>query len=100
MAIAEMALAGGLGVEVTLPNVANPAAILFGEDQGRALVTTADADAVIAEATATNLFAAPIGKTGGDCVAGLGFNASLSDLRAAHEGFFPRLMGAELTPEF
>jgi len=100
VAIAEMALAGGLGVEVTLPNVANPAAILFGEDQGRALVTTADADAVIAEATATNLFAAPIGKTGGDCVAGPGFNASLSDLRAAHEGFFPRLMGAELTPEF
>src|SRR6476469_9725867 len=31
VAIAEMALAGGLGVEVTLPNVPNPAAILFGE---------------------------------------------------------------------
>jgi len=25
---------------------------------------------------------------------------SLADLRAAHEGFFPKLMGAELTPEF
>jgi len=23
----------------------------------------------------------------------------LADLRAAHEGFFPRLMGSELTPE-
>jgi hypothetical protein len=25
---------------------------------------------------------------------------SLADLRAAHEGFFPKLMGSELTPEF
>ena len=25
---------------------------------------------------------------------------SLADLRAAHEGFFPKLMGGELTPEF
>ena len=24
----------------------------------------------------------------------------LADLRAAHEGFFPKLMGNELTPEF
>jgi hypothetical protein len=24
----------------------------------------------------------------------------LADLRAAHEGFFPKLMGSELTPEF
>jgi hypothetical protein len=25
---------------------------------------------------------------------------TLADLRAAHEGFFPKLMGSELTPEF
>jgi len=25
---------------------------------------------------------------------------SLAGLRAAHEGFFPKLMGSELTPEF
>ena len=29
-----------------------------------------------------------------------GFSASLADLRTAHEGFFPGLMGSELTPEF
>ena len=28
------------------------------------------------------------------------FSVSLTDLRAAHEGFFPKLMGSELTPEF
>ena len=38
VAIAEMALAGIIGVELSLPKVPNPAAILFGEDQGRALV--------------------------------------------------------------
>ncbi len=99
-AIAEMALAGGIGVEVTLPDVPNPAAILFGEDQGRALVTTKDPRAVIAAATSTNIFAATIGRTGGEAVAGPGFSVSLTNLRAAHEGFFPKLMGSELTPEF
>jgi phosphoribosylformylglycinamidine synthase len=94
-----MALTGSMGVEVTLPNVPNPAAILFGEDQGRALVTTTDPEAVIAAATASNIFAAAIGRTGGDAVTGPGFRADLAALRAAHEGFFPRLMGSELTPE-
>lgn len=95
VAIAEMALAGDVGVEVTLPNVPNPAAILFGEDQGRALVTTRDPDALIAAATEADIFAASIGTTGGTAVAGPGFSVSLADLRAAHEGFFPKLMGAD-----
>src|SRR6478672_8374269 len=100
VAIAEMAMAGGIGVELSLPNVPNPAAILFGEEQGRAFVTTTNPDAVTAAASAVNLFSAPIGRVGGDAVSGPGFSASLTDLRAAHEGFFPKLMGGELTPEF
>jgi phosphoribosylformylglycinamidine synthase len=100
VAIAEMALAGSLGVRVSLPSVANPAAVMFGEDQGRVLVTARDRDAVIARASAAGIFAAPIGTTGGDAIEGPGFRASLADLRSAHEGFFPRLMGSELTPEF
>ncbi|MFL6728958.1 MAG: phosphoribosylformylglycinamidine synthase subunit PurL [Sphingomicrobium sp.] len=95
VAIAEMALAGSLGVVVSLPNVPNPAAILFGEDQGRALVTTSDPHAVIAAATAANIFAAPIGRTAGASLEGPGFSATLADLRAAHEGFFRQLMGAD-----
>ncbi|HYU95736.1 MAG TPA: phosphoribosylformylglycinamidine synthase subunit PurL, partial [Sphingomicrobium sp.] len=96
VAIAEMALAGGIGAELTLPNVPNPAAILFGEDQGRALVTTTDPQSVIDAATEANIFAAPIGRVGGSAVCGPGFNASLADLGAAHEGFFPTLMRGEL----
>jgi len=100
VAIAEMATAGGKGVQLSLPNVPNPAAILFGEDQGRAIVTTGDPDAVMAAATAANLFSAPIGRVGGDGISGPGFSATVADLRAAHEGFFPKLMGSELSPEF
>jgi phosphoribosylformylglycinamidine synthase len=100
VAVAEMALAGSIGVRLKLPTAANPAAIMFGEDQGRMLVTTSDPDSVAARASAANIFAARIGETGGDAVEGPGFSASLADLRAAHEGFFPKLMGSELTPEF
>ena len=100
VAIAEMALAGSIGVRLTLPTAANTAAIMFGEDQGRMLVTTTDPDAVVARASAANIFAARIGETGGDAVEGPGFRATVTHLRAAHEGFFPRLMGSELTPEF
>ena len=95
VAIAEMALAGSLGVRVTLPSAANPAAVLFGEDQGRFLVTARDKDAVTAFSNAANIFAAPIGVVGGNAVEGPGFKAPLADLRAAHEGFFPNLMGAD-----
>ena len=100
VAIAEMALGGGIGARLRLPTAANPAAIMFGEDQGRILVTTSEPDSVVARASASNIFAAQIGETGGIAIEGPGFSASLSELRAAHEGFFPRLMGSELTPEF
>ncbi len=79
--IAEMALAGGMGAELT---VALSTAAAFGEDQGRYVVTAAQ-DVEIAGAIR-------IGTTGGAMVAGV----ALSDLRNAHEGFFPNLMDAEL----
>jgi phosphoribosylformylglycinamidine synthase len=69
-------------------------------------VTTRDPERVRAAANAARLFAVPIGTTGGDGItfdlAGRGGeqSVSLADLRAAHEGFFPKLMGSELTPEF
>jgi phosphoribosylformylglycinamidine synthase len=55
---------------------------------------------VIEAASAANLFSAAIGTTAGVVVSGPGFAVSVADLRAAHEGFFPKLMGSELTPEF
>jgi phosphoribosylformylglycinamidine synthase subunit PurL len=107
VAVAEMALAGNIGLHMTVvEQIPNAAAILFGEDQGRYVVTTRDPDAVRAAAKAAQLFAVPIGTTGGDRITfdlvgrGGEQSVSLTDLRAAHEGFFPKLMGSELTPEF
>jgi phosphoribosylformylglycinamidine synthase len=107
VAIAEMALAGGIGLKMTVvQEIPNPGAILFGEDQGRYVVTTRDPDRVRALANEAQLFAVPIGTTGGDALVfdmvergGLK-SVNLKELRAAHEGFFPKLMGSELTPEF
>jgi phosphoribosylformylglycinamidine synthase subunit PurL len=76
VAIAEMALAGGIGAKLDLLNVKNA----FGEDQGRYIVTAPKKSDIEG--------AFQIGTTGGTSVAG----ATLTDLRAAHEGFFPALM--------
>ncbi|MCL6683361.1 phosphoribosylformylglycinamidine synthase subunit PurL [Sphingomonas alba] len=107
VAVAEMALAGNIGMTMTVvPQIPNPGAILFGEDQGRYVVTTNDADQVRQLANDAQLFAVPIGTTGGEALTfdlverGGSQAVSLSDLRAASEGFFPKLMGSELTPEF
>jgi phosphoribosylformylglycinamidine synthase len=107
VAVAEMALARNIGMRMTVaPQIASPGAILFGEDQGRYVVTTRDPDQVRAIANRAQLFAVPIGTTGGDALVfdlvdrGGPQSVSLADLRAAHESFFPRLMGSELTPEF
>src|SRR4029079_11740599 len=98
---------GDIGLHMTVvEQIPNPAAILFGEDQGRFVVTTRDPDRVRAAANAAQLFAVPIGTTGGNRITfdlvgrGGEQSVSLADVRSAHEGFFPRLMGSELTPEF
>ncbi len=97
--VAEMALAGNIGMTMTVvPQIQNPAALLFGEDQGRYVVTSRNGAEVRARASAANLFSIPIGTTGG---AALVFDLvdrggpqylSLEELRAAHEGFFAALM--------
>ncbi len=99
VALAEMALAGGIGVAMTVvPQIAHPAATIFGEDQGRYIVTAAVAAPIIDRAHAAGLIAIPIGTTGGDTVsfdlAGRGGaqSVALATLRAAHENWLPGLM--------
>jgi phosphoribosylformylglycinamidine synthase len=102
VAVAEMALAGNIGLTMTVvEQIPNPGAILFGEDQGRYVVTTTDPDRIRALANEAKLFAVPIGTTGGDRIRfdlvnrGGEQSVSLADLRARHEGFFPKMMGAD-----
>jgi len=88
VALAEMALAGNIGARIDELSHARA----FGEDQARYIVTTANADAILAAALSMGVSACRLGVTGGDQLAGI----PLAKLRAAHEGFFPRLMDAEV----
>ncbi|MGP1353279.1 MAG: phosphoribosylformylglycinamidine synthase subunit PurL [Parasphingopyxis sp.] len=85
VAVAEMALAGNLGVELDPMNTE----FAFNETQARYLVTY-PADAPL------DRDAVPftkIGTVGGDAVCVNGTDIPLADLRAANERFFPELMG-------
>ncbi|MYZ48070.1 phosphoribosylformylglycinamidine synthase subunit PurL [Propylenella binzhouense] len=96
VAVAEMALAAGLGAELAEPR-GPAAAALFGEDQGRYLVTlrTDEAAPVLEAAAAAGVAACRIGRVSGRAELRVGGEAvSLSDLRAAHEGWFPAFMDA------
>ena len=96
VAIAEMAIKGGIGATVQLPDSGTPAhAWLFGEDQGRYVLTTDDADALLAAADVAGVPAMQIGITGGKGLSLLGGTkeTALAALRAANEGWLPGYMG-------
>jgi phosphoribosylformylglycinamidine synthase len=94
--LAEMALAGAIGANVTQLDGLDPLPWFFGEDQARYLVTIRrdDVDFFFDELVGdTGIFAPWIGNTGGDAlVLGEARPIPLGELRAAHEGWFPRFM--------
>jgi phosphoribosylformylglycinamidine synthase len=95
VALAEMAMASGIGVTTTQLSDENPAETFFGEDQGRYLVTIRrdDLDRVHEAAEAAGLFAPWIGTTGGsDLKLGESTPIPVAKLRAAHETWFPAYM--------
>jgi len=103
-----MALAGGIGAEIDPQLEVWTQAWLFGEDQGRYLITVPDEKAFTwSELENSGLYLLQsnvpfrrIGETGGGALKLAHWGTvSLAELRAAHEGFFPRLMGSELTPD-
>ena len=102
VAIAEMALAGGRGASISSFQSSSYAGQFFGEDQGRYLVTTAEPEGLMKLAERAEVSCIQIGVVGGDSldIHGTDRSVTLANLRAAHEGFFPKLMGSELTPEF
>jgi phosphoribosylformylglycinamidine (FGAM) synthase-like enzyme len=95
IAVAEMALAGNLGAELTFPPGIEAHEYAFGEDQGRYLVTTADPASVIAEAQKRQVPVTRLGIVGGVALTVNGGDAtSLAGLRTAHEGWLPSYMDA------
>jgi len=97
VAIAEMALAGGCGVEIKAPPAHLPAhAVWFGEDQGRYVVAAAQDEAarILREASQAGISARGVGKATGDALKLLGeAPLSLASLRTAHERWLPQFMG-------
>jgi phosphoribosylformylglycinamidine synthase II len=96
IAIAEMALSGGIGADISVPDSGIPTlAWLFGEDQARYLITTISPDTLLAGAADAGVPATMIGITGSAVLTvGDGNSISLSDLRNAHENWLPEYMAA------
>ena len=102
VALAEMALKGGRGAEISglspdAPDSPPIHAWLFGEDQARYIVTIEDGAAPLAAllsaAEAAGVPAARIGTTGGSALTlPEGNPISLDDLRRAHEAWLPDYM--------
>ena len=99
VAVAEMALAGGVGVILDGDDLAldstTIAAILFGEDQGRYIlaIDRAALPAVIAAARDAGIALRRIGRTGGDQLTlGSGHAISVASLKTCHEAWLPGLM--------
>ncbi|MCE4222201.1 phosphoribosylformylglycinamidine synthase subunit PurL [Methylobacterium sp. C25] len=99
VALAEMAMAGDRGASLAGTDAgAVPHAWLFGEDQGRYLLSVRQdaADDLLYSAEAQGISALRIGTTGGT---GLtlpnGETISVAELRAANEGWFPTYMASQ-----
>jgi phosphoribosylformylglycinamidine synthase subunit PurL len=93
VALAEMAMAGGLGASIACPAGHPLHAFLFGEDQGRYLLSTPEPDMVKAEAQKAGVPALLLGRTGGDQLTLQGGGAiSIAELRRLNEAWLPGYM--------
>ena len=95
VALAEMAIAGAIGASIEIsPSLPTPG-FLFGEDQGRYVVTAApeSAAAIRDAAERAGVACEIIGATGGDTLTlGSGTAILLDDLALANEAWLPRYM--------
>ncbi|MDD3371066.1 MAG: phosphoribosylformylglycinamidine synthase subunit PurL [Alphaproteobacteria bacterium] len=89
VALAEMVMPRGVGLAVEL---SGDAGFWFGEDQGRYVVATKDAQALIEKAKEAGVPFAKIGTTGGADLAVEGARVPVAQLRTAHESFLPQYM--------
>lgn len=98
VALAEMAVASGIGARIDSPPAGNPVAAFFGEDQGRYLVTIRAGgpelhDAIVEKARLLGVSVQRIGVTEGRELKLAEARAiSLEELRTTHEGWFPAFM--------
>ena len=94
VALAEMALAGRCGADITVESGVIPLShYCFGEDQGRYLVATRDKIKITEMAKRFGIELTYLGKSGGNTLTvNKRASISLNSLRDAHEGWFPEYM--------
>jgi phosphoribosylformylglycinamidine synthase len=91
VAVAEMAMASGIGATLDL---AEEAGLLFGEDQARYIIATATPEAIEAKAGAAAVPVRRLGTTGGDALTLGSESIAVKALKDAHEGWLPAYMAA------
>ncbi len=93
VALAEMALASGIGAVLEAPADIPAHAFWFGEDQARYVVTAKNADAILSKAKAAGVPVTRLGATGGAVLALAGERPSrIDDLKKRFEAWFPAYM--------
>jgi phosphoribosylformylglycinamidine synthase subunit PurL len=95
VALAEMAMAGGIGASIAVPANLPKHAFLFGEDQARYILTAVptQADAIRSAAIAAGIACEIIGATGGNTLTLGGAPAILvGELARSHEDWLPQFM--------
>jgi phosphoribosylformylglycinamidine synthase len=101
VAIAEMAMGSGIGGCISLPSRVDPIPFLFGEDQGRYVLSAPaeTADSLLTRAKEAGIAAVFLGTTGDDTIAVTNAGAvTVAALRRAHEGWLPAYMSADELP--
>ncbi|HEX7969607.1 MAG TPA: phosphoribosylformylglycinamidine synthase subunit PurL, partial [Stellaceae bacterium] len=93
VALADMAMAGGIGATVAAPAGVPAHAFWFGEDQGRYVLTTSEPESVIARLKAAGVPVRRLGTTGGAALTVEGAGAiSTAELRRLNEAWLPAYM--------
>jgi phosphoribosylformylglycinamidine synthase subunit PurL len=97
VALAEMAMASGIGAVLEAPTHGAAHGFWFGEDQGRYIVTATNADAVIQRAQTAGVPLTRLGATGGRVVAIEGERPlPVDELKNRFEAWLPAYMAAPL----
>ena len=95
VALAEMAMAGGIGATIAVPEGLPAHAFLFGEDQARYVLATSDPEGITARFAQQGIPVRRLGTTGGLSLTVAGAGAiSTAELRRLNEAWLPRYMAA------
>jgi len=101
VAIAEMAMAKGIGAKIGQAGLPDAIPFWFGEDQARYCLAApfAEAEKIVEEARAAFITVAELGKTGGNAITLDGKDSvKVLALKQGFEGWFPSYMAAEEIP--